>query len=155
MIKSKPLKTMNPEFIFRDYCDEDYPGLMALWEATSLSNKQRGDDEQTINETLRCGGRLLLLLHNDRIIGSSWITSDGRRLYLHHFGIHPAYQGQGLSHHLTKASLAIAGEKNMQIKLEVHRSNKAAVQLYQRYGFKSLGDYEVYIIRNPEEIGKR
>ncbi len=143
---------MKPEFSFRDYCDEDFPSVMALWEATSLSNKQRGDNDQTIRSTLDRGGRLLLLIHNERIIGTSWITNDGRRLYLHHFGIHPDYQGRGLSHHLTRESLAIAKEMKMQIKLEVHRTNKAAIQLYKQYGFNSLGDYEVYIIRKPEEI---
>ena len=45
-----------------------------------------------------------------------------------------------------------AHELDMQIKLEVHRSNHIAKALYKKYSFKYLGDYEIYIIRNPEEI---
>jgi ribosomal protein S18 acetylase RimI-like enzyme len=136
-----------PNLILRDYEEEDYSGLMELWEATSLSNKARGDNASTIRTTLLSGGRLILLLDQERIIGSSWITNDGRRLYLHHFGILPGYQGKGLAHLLIRESLAFADQKQMQIKLEVHRSNTTAVNLYKKYGFGYLGDYDVYIIR--------
>lgn len=138
----------NPTFIVRDYCEEDFEGLFRLWEATSLSSKARGDTAETIRETLQLGGRLLLLISENEVIGSSWITSDGRRLYLHHFGIHPHYQGQGLSHLLMIPSMDIAKQRKMQIKLEVHRDNSAAISLYKKYGFGYLGDYDVYIIRD-------
>jgi ribosomal protein S18 acetylase RimI-like enzyme len=138
---------MESRLTIRDYNPDDFPGLMALWEATSLSNKARGDNEETIRTTLQSGGKLILLLDAGRIVGSSWITNDGRRLYLHHFGIHPGYQGRGLSHLLMKASMDFAEQKKMQIKLEVHRSNTKAVSLYKKYGFGNLGDYDVYIIR--------
>jgi ribosomal protein S18 acetylase RimI-like enzyme len=35
----------------------------------------------------------------------------------------------------------------MQLKLEVAPKNIAAVKLYEKNGFKLLGDYVVYIIR--------
>ncbi|MFO7722282.1 MAG: N-acetyltransferase [Bacteroidales bacterium] len=138
---------MESGLTIRDYTPDDFPGLMALWEETSLSNKARGDNEETIRTTLQSGGRLILLLDNSLIIGSSWITNDGRRLYLHHFGILPGYQGRRLAHLLIRESLAFADQKKMQIKLEVHRSNTKAVSLYKKYGFGYLGDYDVYIIR--------
>ena len=31
-------------------------------------------------------------------------------------------------------------------------NNKTAVELYKKLGFKYLGDYDVYIIRNVKEI---
>lgn len=136
------------DYTIRDYHDRDYKDVIALWEASGLSNRARGDNELTIRETLALGGRLLLLWMSDRLAGTSWITTDGRRLYLHHFGIHPDFRGRGLSHPLVKASLAIAKERNMQIKLEVHRTNAAAISLYLKYGFGYLGDYDVYIIRD-------
>lgn len=123
-----------------------------MWEATGLSNRARGDNENTIRETLALGGRLLLLWMGSRLAGTSWITTDGRRLYLHHFGIHPDFRGTGLSHPLVKASLHIARERNMQIKLEVHRNNAAAINLYRKYGFGYLGDYDVYIIRDVSAL---
>ncbi len=137
------------EYIIRDYQDDDYSQVIELWEETDMGGAFRGDDESKIRDTLKVGGKLLVMeaINENIIIGTSWLTNDGRRIYLHHFGIKPEYQGRGLSKPLTKASIDFAKEKGLQIKLEVHRENKTAVDLYKKFGFKYLGDYDVYIIR--------
>jgi ribosomal protein S18 acetylase RimI-like enzyme len=76
------------------------------------------------------------------------MTIDGRRNYLHHFGIKEEYQGRGLGKMLLDASLTFAREKGLQLKIEVHRENRRALDLYASHGFKYLGDYDVYIIRD-------
>jgi ribosomal protein S18 acetylase RimI-like enzyme len=43
-------------------------------------------------------------------------------------------------------------EIGLQIKLEVHQSNERAINFYKKAGFKRLGDYDVYIIRDLQEI---
>lgn len=133
----------------REYRKEDYAQVMDLWMETELGNPARGDNDAVIENTLKIGGKLFVLTStkNEQIIGTSWITNDGRRLYLHHFGIKPSHQGQKLSHLLLKTSLDFAKEQNMQIKLEVHKDNIIANNLYENYGFKYLGDYKVLIIR--------
>jgi ribosomal protein S18 acetylase RimI-like enzyme len=40
----------------------------------------------------------------------------------------------------------------MQIKLEVHEQNKIAINLYEKAGFKKLGNYKVYIIRDFDKL---
>jgi [ribosomal protein S18]-alanine N-acetyltransferase len=137
-------------YTIRDYREEDFPALSNLWELTNLSNKARGDNAESISETLRLRGKLLVMFIDDQLMGTSWISNDGRRLYLHHFGIHPDYQGKGYAHPLVEASLAYARQLNMQIKLEVHRQNLKAVELYKHHGFTYLGDYDVYIKRDPK-----
>jgi len=87
-----------------------------------------------------------------RIIGTSWMTYDGRRIYLHHFGIHPEYQEKGYAKVLLKNSLKFVGENGSQIKLEVHASNFKAIGLYQQFGFKHLVGYNVYIIRDISKL---
>jgi len=82
------------------------------------------------------------------LIGSSWITIDGRRSYLQYFGILPEYQNKGLGKKLLEESLKVAKEIGLQIKLEVHKSNITAKKLYEKYGFKYLGDYIVQVIRD-------
>ena len=123
---------------------------MNVWFQTDLSTKNRGDNEKTIENTLSLGGKLLIMedISNNKIIGTSWMTTDGRRLYLHHFGILPAYQGKGLSKLLLVESNKFAIKKGQQFKLEVHKDNDIAKKLYKNYGFRYLGDYEVYIIRD-------
>ncbi len=136
-------------YIIRDYRESDYPALISLWEKTGLGSAHRADDALVISKTLQNGGRLLLMeMSSDAtVIGSSWLTNDSRRLYLHHFGISPECQGQGLAKPLLKASIDWARSLKMQLKIEVHRENKVAINLYQRSGFNYLGDYDVYIIR--------
>lgn len=137
----------------RDYKEEDYPALLKLWEATDMGGKKRGDDEDIIEDTLSYGGKLLILEDDkDGVIGSSWITTDQRRLYMHHFAILPKFQGKKLSHLLMDKSMEFVVETGLQVKLEVHRDNKIARSLYASYGFKYLGDYQVYIIRDLSTI---
>jgi ribosomal protein S18 acetylase RimI-like enzyme len=142
---------MNAPFRIRDYRPGDFPAVEALWKAVGMAAPQRGDSAEVIERTLRIeSARLFVLEETDggRIAGTSWITCDGRRLLLHHFAVAPDLQGRGLSKILLRASLDQAREAGLQMKLEVARGNTRAVELYKKAGFKSLGDYEVYILRS-------
>jgi len=134
----------------REFSDSDYSEMIQLWESLGLGGAHRGDDLQIIERTIKMGGKLLVMTDADSkaIIGTSWLTVDGRRTYLHHFGIHADYQGQKLANKLLEASLKLAKTFGMQIKLEVHKGNQKAVRLYTKAGFTYLGDYHVYIIRD-------
>lgn len=143
------MNSIEQKYIIEEYSKGDFEKIIKLWEKLGLGNKLRGDDEKTILTTLKIGGKFfeLKLKENKKIIGTSWITNDGRRLHLHHFGISEEFQGKGLSHILLEKTLNFAKEKNMQIKLEVHNTNTRAISLYKKHGFNYLGDYLVYIIR--------
>ncbi len=134
----------------RDYKPEDYLEVEQLWNDTEMGGNERGDDNEIIEETIQLGGKLFILedISTGKIIGTSWLTQDGRRIYLHHFGIKPEHQGKGYSKILLKESLNFARNTGKQIKLEVHKNNIKAVELYRKGGFKYLGDYDIYIIRD-------
>jgi len=138
----------------RNYRHGDFEGIMNVWTATDMGRPERGDNAGTIEKSLALGGCMLVMTDDktDKIIGTSWITYDGRRLYLHHFGILPEYQGRGLSKELLNESLSFVKRTGVQVKLEVHRKNNIALKLYKKSGFEYLGDYDVYIIRNTDEI---
>lgn len=116
--------------------------------------QKRGDNKQTIEDSIQIGGTLLILEEKSsgKVCGTSWMTFDGRRIFLHHFGILPEYQGKGLSNILMKASLKFVKTKGYQVKLEVHKSNFKAISLYKKSGFEYLGDYDIYIIRDISKI---
>ncbi|MBS0012061.1 MAG: GNAT family N-acetyltransferase [Bacteroidales bacterium] len=141
-------------FTIRDYKTEDYEALIRVWQLTGMADPARGDNEEVIRRCINTGGKLFLLedKNNKVIAGTSWLTFDGRRLYLHHFGLLPEYQGKGLSKYLLEKTLEYVKERGHQVKLEVERTNKSAISLYEKYGFKYLGDYLVYIIRDTENI---
>lgn len=139
----------------RPYKRGDFPGIMELWTVTGLSRPERGDDEATIERSIALGGEMFVMTEDEdggRITGTSWLTFDGRRLHMHHFGIIPGHQGKGLSAELLRESLRFVKEKGYQVKLEVHRTNEKAVNLYKKVGFEYLGDYDVYIIRDIQSI---
>jgi len=139
----------------RQYKHGDFPGIMEVWSATGLSRPERGDDEATVERSIAIGGSMLVMCDEEddgKITGTSWLTFDGRRLHMHHFGITPAFQGQGLSAELLRESLRFVKEKGYQVKLEVHRTNEAALRLYKKAGFEYLGDYDVYIIRDIQSL---
>lgn len=143
-----------PAYLIREYGDSDYPEMVQLWESLGLGGAHRGDDQHTIHRTIQLGGKLLLMVDAARnaIIGTSWLTVDGRRTYIHHFGIHAEYQGNGLSNMLLEESLKLAKSFGMQVKLEVHKENEKALGLYKKAGFTYLGDYLVFIIRDISVI---
>ena len=141
-------------FLIREYQKDDFIGISHLWSVTDMGNPGRGDDEKTIEDSIKIGGCMLVLTEkvSGTICGTSWMTFDGRRIHLHHFGILPEHQGIGLANNLMKASLKHAKIKGYQVKLEVHRSNFKAICLYKKSGFEYLGDYDVYIIRDISKI---
>jgi ribosomal protein S18 acetylase RimI-like enzyme len=142
------------DLLIRDYRDGDYPEIFNLWHITDLDNPVRGDNKETIDRTLKLGGKLLVLesITGKQVIGTSWMTYDGRRIMLHHFAILPEYQGKGLSKILLKECLKFCKEIGAQVKLEVHSHNIKAVSLYTKFGFKHLGGYNVYIIRDISKL---
>ncbi|MBI5477670.1 MAG: GNAT family N-acetyltransferase [Deltaproteobacteria bacterium] len=134
--------------VIRDFVPADAPAVLELWRETGLSSPHRADTPETIARTLAAGGRLLVLEADGVLVGTSWLTVDGRRASLHHLGIRPSHQRRGLGRQLLEASLAAARAIGLQVKLEVHRDNAAAIALYRLAGFIRLGDYDVYIMRD-------
>lgn len=136
------------DLVIRDYDPADYPAIAALWDATGLGGAVRGDNQQTIEKSLTLGGRFLVAeTPHGALLATSWMTFDGRRFHLHHFGVNPLFQRRGIGRILATRSMEVAKEKGIQLKLEVHQSNQAAIKLYKNLGFQYLGDYDVYIIR--------
>ncbi len=136
--------------VLRDYKKSDYNSLNSLWQETGLGGVERGDNNNIITQSIKIGGKLLVLENTEtkEIIGSSWMTFDGRRIHLHHIGVKSEYQNQGFGKQLTQKSIEYAKNKGYQIKLEVHNTNNKAIKLYENLQFKRLGDYDIYIIRN-------
>ena len=137
---------------FRKYTEKDFPEILNLWISSGMAGKERGDNHKQIQKTIDAGGKLIVMTSEKKIIGTSWLTSDSRRLHLHHFAVLHRYRGKGYSHYLMKESIKFAQSKNMQLKLEVHKENITAINLYKKYGFHTFDDYYIMVIRKPNEI---
>ncbi len=137
------------KFIIRDYVKEDYLKLKQLWQDTGLDFPERGDDAQVIDLCLALGGKLLVMIDakNELLTGSCWLTWDGRRLHFHHFAIHPDYQGQGNAKILMNEVMKYIKKTGAFVKLEVHKENHKAIELYKKYGFFEFEDYLIMMKR--------
>jgi ribosomal protein S18 acetylase RimI-like enzyme len=137
--------------VIRDYHPDDFPQVEKIWQDTGIYKVERGDTAERILQCNRHGGRFLIMEDPEtgQLAGTSWMTWDGRRVFLHHFCIRPSEQGKGHGRTLAIRSLEFAREKGCPMKLEVHRENKAAVNLYRSLGFEIFKDYHVYMILNP------
>ncbi len=142
------------ESIIRDYRKEDYPRVRQLWEETGLGSPERGDDAQTIERCNNIGGKFLVMTdpQDTILLGTSWMTFDGRRIHIHHFGINPLYQNRGLGRKLAIETLRYIREKGFQVKLEVHKENHIAKKLYEDTGFFAFRNYDIYMIRDTANI---
>lgn len=139
---------MSKAFSVVNYQPSLFNKINDFWEESGLGGSHRGDNLEVIDETLSAGGHLLVMVNeNEEVIGTSWLTNDRRRTYIHHFGIKAGFRKQGLAKLLMDKTMEIARLDGYQVKLEVHKDNIAARSLYSQYGFKYLGDYEVLINR--------
>ena len=136
---------------FRDYRPFDFPQVEALWKETGIYAVERGDTNETIIHCNAQGGKFLVMEESAtrRVIGTSWLTFDGRRVHLHHFAISPSLQGKGLGRALALESLKYAHQKECPLKLEVHHANHQAINLYKSLGFVVFEDYDVFMILDP------
>ncbi len=83
--------------IIRDYRPEDFIQIKELWKLTNIYVSERGDTPEVIQRCNAMNGKLLVMEDpaSGILIGTSWMTYDGRRLFLHHFAINPSHQRKG------------------------------------------------------------
>ncbi len=136
---------------FRNYTPADFDEVMNLWKLTGMGGEERGDDNDVIMRTINAGGNLTLMIKNNKIIGTFWLTHDNRRTFLHHFGIHPDFQGRGLSKPLMDKCIQEIKKIGYQVKLEVHKQNEKALRVYRKYKFIDFSDYELMMLRKLPE----
>lgn len=85
------------------------------------------------------GNQYLVAWLDDRIVGFIGLMTVGHEGDITNVAVLPEYRKRGIGMTLVKAMLAFAQEKGIcKIMLEVRSSNKAAIRLYQKYGFQFL-----------------
>ena len=142
------------EWRVRDYVPEDFNNISAFWDKIGLGGEERKDTAEVILQTLKFEGKLFILENtkDNEIIGTSWLTCDGRRIHVHHFGINKKYRKKGFGKILAKESINYAKNKGYQLRLDVEKNNITAKTLYASFGFKAYTNYDIYVLRDIEKI---
>ncbi len=133
--------------ISQDFNKQIYQKVLIIWEETGIANPERHDTYDNIIATLDKNAFFLTAYYDGILVGTCWLTSDYRRLYLHHMAVLPEYQNRGIAKSLLCKAKEISKDVNLQLKLEVNDKNTIAKGIYLKNGFKVLENYVTMIRR--------
>ena len=79
----------------------------------------------------------IIVISDESIIGYMRIIKYDGHIYISDLYIYPKYRGKGLS----KYFLDLATKKYRATHIAVYKSNKRALHIYEKYGFKTFENY--------------
>lgn len=118
--------------------EADYDALYALWlscEGMGLNDKD--DSPAGIGRYLHRNPNTCFGVEKDgQLIGCILAGHDGRRGFIHHTAVHPAYQRQGIGTALVRAALeALRAEGINKAALLVFKRNERGNAFWEKQGF--------------------
>lgn len=120
---------------------QDYDAVYALWRDAGPGVHLRPSDErpQVEKKLTRDADLFLVAELEGRIVGVIMGAWDGRRGWLHHLAVDPAYRGRGIATALLREVEARLKAKGcIKINLLVFRDNLAARRLYEHLGYQEM-----------------
>lgn len=116
----------------------DFPALHALWTACSgMGLNDRDDSPEGIARYLARNPSTCFGAEADgRLVGCILAGHDGRRGYIYHTAVHPAFQRRGIGAALVQSALsALRREGIAKVALVVFRRNEAGNAFWEKQGF--------------------
>lgn len=121
---------------------DDYPTVLQLMQQTpGISIRDADSEEATARYLARNPGLSFVAECDGQIVGCVMSGHDGRRGYLQHLLVLPAYRRQGLARRLVNACIAeLARQGIAKTHLDVFRSNTAAQSFWEQQGWQRRED---------------
>jgi ribosomal protein S18 acetylase RimI-like enzyme len=124
----------------REFCIDDYDAAVELWKRVEGLDVAEGDDRETIRRFLKQNAGLSrVAIDGSTIVGAVLCGHDGRRGYIYHLAVDPAYQGRGLGRCLIDECLA--GLKRFGLEranILVAKDNPRGRDFWRRCGWEDL-----------------
>lgn len=98
-----------------------------------------------------CNTRYFAALEGEDVVGYAgmWLSADGGQIT--NIAVAPSHRRKGIASALLKRLCTVCEEEKAEaIMLEVRSGNNAAVSLYEKFGFKKVGERKNYY-KNPTE----
>lgn len=71
----------------------------------------------------------------------SWSSDSEKALYIHRLCVHPEYQGRGIAKSMLSFTEETAAKNGYpSIRLEAFSANKTALKMYEKAGYKKVGE---------------
>ena len=123
----------------------DYPLVYALWDSCEGIGLSEADSKSNIHHLLQHNpGLCHVACEGDRIVGAVLCGEDGRRGYLHHLAVHPAFRRRGIGGLLVRHSLEALARKNIQkCHLFIFRENHEGMEFWENEGWSRRDDLQI------------
>jgi ribosomal protein S18 acetylase RimI-like enzyme len=127
---------MAPPVTIRTFDWPDYEAVVALWQAVGL-RLTVSDSRAALAATLDHAADLFVVAEAEgQIIGAVLGTFDGRRGWLHHLAVAPAWQGHGVGRRLVaEVEARLRTHGCAKINLHVEPDNVEVAGFYDRIGY--------------------
>ena len=115
----------------------DYPAVITLWRACEGVGLSSADSPEAIARYLqRNPGLSFVACAEEEVIGALLAGHDGRRGFLHHLAVHPAYRRQGFARVLVERALHALGAEGIdKSHLFVYSENESGRAFWLREGW--------------------
>ncbi len=123
----------------------DYQFVHALWDSCEGIGRSKADSEPRIRQFLAQNpGLSHAACEGDRIVGTILCGEDGRRGYLHHLAVHPAFRRRGIGGMLVRNCLETLARKNIQkCHLFIFRENHEGMEFWENEGWSQRDDLQI------------
>ncbi|MEM7162811.1 MAG: GNAT family N-acetyltransferase [Bacteroidota bacterium] len=123
----------------KDFADLNYEWIEKFFEIEDIDRKYLENPKEMIVDK---GGAILLARYNNRIVGTVSLLDLGNGVFeLAKMSVHPDLRGKKIGHLIMDACIEKARVLGAnQILILSSRKLKNALHLYEKYGFKDVGN---------------
>jgi N-acetylglutamate synthase len=124
----------------REFRIDDYDAAIDLWNRVEGLDVAEGDDRETIRRFLgQNRGLSRVALDGSTMVGAVLCGHDGRRGYIYHLAVDPAYHGRGIGKRLIDECLAGLKRAGLErANILVAKDNPRGLDFWRRCGWEDL-----------------
>jgi len=125
---------------------DDYHGAYALWSRTEGMGLSAADERAAIARYLaRNPGMSSVARSDGTVVATVLAGHDGRRGYLHHVAVDPAWRGKGIGRAAVARSVrALASEGIDRCHLFIFGTNESGQAFWRAVGWRERDDLRIY-----------
>ena len=124
----------------REFAIDDYDAAIELWKKVDGLDVAEGDDRETIRRFLqRNPGLSRIATVGSLPVGAVLCGHDGRRGYIYHLAVDPAYHGLGIGRRLIAECLEGLKRAGLErANILVAKDNPRGLEFWRRTGWEDL-----------------
>ncbi len=123
-----------------EFLIDDYEAAVELWKRVEGLDIAEGDDRESLRRFLRQNGGLSrVATDRSTMVGAALCGHDGRRGYIYHLAVDPAYQGRGIGKRLIDECLDGLRRAGLErANILVAKNNPRGREFWKRAGWEEL-----------------